>query len=111
MSIGDVVVRINDIPTSNLSYYDAHQLLACAGNRFVLGILRLVFWFRELSIFLKYYFLFYLSVKLKKLAKAKGYRFKICIQSINIVSACLVTGFCLTGLLFNWALDNWFVAQ
>ncbi|XP_038105769.1 uncharacterized protein LOC6032690 isoform X1 [Culex quinquefasciatus] len=40
MSIGDVVVRINDIPTSNLSYYDAHQLLACAGNRFVLGILR-----------------------------------------------------------------------
>lgn len=40
MQIGDVVVRINDIPTSNLSYYDAHQLLACAGNRFVLGILR-----------------------------------------------------------------------
>lgn len=40
MSIGDVVVRINDIPTSNLSYYDARQLLACAGNRFVLGILR-----------------------------------------------------------------------
>lgn len=42
MHIGDVVVRINDIPTNNLSYYDAHQLLACAGNRFVLGILRLV---------------------------------------------------------------------
>lgn len=40
MQIGDVVVRINDIPTNNLSYYDAHQLLACAGNRFVLGILR-----------------------------------------------------------------------
>ncbi|XP_058812038.1 uncharacterized protein LOC131676762 isoform X2 [Topomyia yanbarensis] len=40
MHIGDVVVRINDIPTNNLSYYDAHQLLACAGNRFVLGILR-----------------------------------------------------------------------
>ncbi|XP_053679484.1 A-kinase anchor protein 12 [Anopheles nili] len=40
MHMGDVVVRINDIPTSNMSYYDAHQLLACAGNQFVLGILR-----------------------------------------------------------------------
>ncbi|XP_053669286.1 LIM domain-binding protein 3 [Anopheles marshallii] len=40
MHIGDVVVRINDIPTGNMSYYDAHQLLACAGNQFVLGILR-----------------------------------------------------------------------
>lgn len=40
MYLGDVVVRINDIPTSNMSYYDAHQLLACAGNRFTLGILR-----------------------------------------------------------------------
>lgn len=42
MHVGDVVARINDIPTNNLSYYDAHQLLACAGNRFVVGILRLV---------------------------------------------------------------------
>lgn len=42
MYLGDVVVRINDIPTSNMSYYDAHQLLACAGNQFRLGILRLV---------------------------------------------------------------------
>lgn len=41
MYLGDVVVRINDIPTGNMSYYDAHQLMACAGNRFVLGILRL----------------------------------------------------------------------
>ncbi|XP_050069526.1 titin-like isoform X1 [Anopheles maculipalpis] len=40
MHIGDVVMRINDIPTGNMSYYDAHQLLACAGNQFVLGILR-----------------------------------------------------------------------
>lgn len=40
MYLGDVVVRINDIPTSNMSYYDAHQLMACAGNRFTLGILR-----------------------------------------------------------------------
>ncbi|XP_003436667.2 proteoglycan 4 isoform X2 [Anopheles gambiae] len=40
MHMGDVVVRINDIPTGNMSYYDAHQLLACAGNQFVLGILR-----------------------------------------------------------------------
>ncbi|XP_029729766.2 pinin isoform X2 [Aedes albopictus] len=40
MYLGDVVVRINDIPTGNMSYYDAHQLMACAGNRFVLGILR-----------------------------------------------------------------------
>lgn len=40
MHMGDVVVRINDIPTSDMSYYDAHQLLACAGNQFVLGILR-----------------------------------------------------------------------
>lgn len=42
MQMGDVVVRINEIPTGNMSYYDAHQLLACAGNQFVLGILRLV---------------------------------------------------------------------
>lgn len=42
MYLGDVVVRINDIPTSNMSYYDAHQLMACAGNQFTLGILRLV---------------------------------------------------------------------
>uniref|UniRef100_A0A8W7K9K2 PDZ domain-containing protein n=1 Tax=Anopheles albimanus TaxID=7167 RepID=A0A8W7K9K2_ANOAL len=40
MQMGDVVVRINEIPTGNMSYYDAHQLLACAGNQFVLGILR-----------------------------------------------------------------------
>lgn len=40
MYLGDVVVRINDIPTGNMSYYDAHQLMACAGNRFTLGILR-----------------------------------------------------------------------
>ncbi|XP_065072924.1 pinin isoform X5 [Ochlerotatus camptorhynchus] len=40
MYLGDVVMRINDIPTSNMSYYDAHQLMACAGNRFTLGILR-----------------------------------------------------------------------
>lgn len=40
MYLGDVVMRINDIPTSNMSYYDAHQLLACAGNHFTLGILR-----------------------------------------------------------------------
>lgn len=40
MYLGDVVIRINDIPTGNMSYYDAHQLLACAGNQFVLGILR-----------------------------------------------------------------------
>ncbi|XP_055523871.1 uncharacterized protein LOC129717759 isoform X3 [Wyeomyia smithii] len=38
--VGDVVARINEIPTNNLSYYDAHQLLACAGNSFVLGIVR-----------------------------------------------------------------------
>lgn len=40
MYLGDVVMRINDIPTSNMSYYDAHQLMACAGNRLTLGILR-----------------------------------------------------------------------
>ncbi|XP_055587245.1 titin-like isoform X3 [Uranotaenia lowii] len=40
MHVGDVVVRINDIPTGNLSYYDAHQLMAYAGNHFVLGIMR-----------------------------------------------------------------------
>lgn len=40
MYLGDVIVRINDIPVSNMSYYDAHQLLAAVGNRFVLGILR-----------------------------------------------------------------------
>lgn len=44
------MARINEIPTNNLSYYDAHQLLACAGNSFVLGIVRLVESINEESI-------------------------------------------------------------
>ena len=40
MKIGDVIVRINQIPTTNMSHYEAHIVLANAGNQFVLGVLR-----------------------------------------------------------------------
>lgn len=40
MRIGDVVVRINDIPTANLTHQEAHLFLNEAGNTFVLGVLR-----------------------------------------------------------------------
>lgn len=38
---GDVVVRINDKPTINMSHEDAHRELVAAGAEFVLGVLRL----------------------------------------------------------------------
>lgn len=41
MQEGDVVVRINDKPTINMSHEDAHRELVAAGAEFVLGVLRL----------------------------------------------------------------------
>lgn len=38
---GDVVVRINDKPTINMTHEDAHRELLAAGPEFVLGVLRL----------------------------------------------------------------------
>uniref|UniRef100_A0A1L8E578 Putative titin isoform x3 n=1 Tax=Nyssomyia neivai TaxID=330878 RepID=A0A1L8E578_9DIPT len=40
MQLGDVVVRINDTPASNLSHLEAHNVLLAAGNNFMLGIQR-----------------------------------------------------------------------
>lgn len=40
MRVGDVVVRINDIPTIPLSHQEAHEVLTKAGNNFVVGVLR-----------------------------------------------------------------------
>lgn len=37
---GDVVVRINNSPTINMSHEDAHKELVAAGAEFVLGVLR-----------------------------------------------------------------------
>lgn len=39
---GDVVVRINDKPTINMTHEDAHRELVAAGPEFVLGVLRLL---------------------------------------------------------------------
>ena len=39
---GDVVVRINDDPTIEMSHEDAHMKLLAAGDSFVLGVLRWV---------------------------------------------------------------------
>lgn len=47
MRVGDVVVRINDIPTIPLSHQEAHEVLTKAGNNFCVGVLRYVlrcFW-------------------------------------------------------------------
>lgn len=40
MQEGDVVVRINDKPTIDMTHEDAHDELIAAGNEFVLGVLR-----------------------------------------------------------------------
>lgn len=40
MKVGDVIVRINDTPTSNLSHSGAHEIIMECANTFVLGILR-----------------------------------------------------------------------
>jgi hypothetical protein len=37
---GDVVVRINNEPTINMTHEDAHQALIAAGSEFILGVLR-----------------------------------------------------------------------
>lgn len=40
MKVGDVVVRVNDVPTSNLNHNEAHEVILKCGNNFVMGILR-----------------------------------------------------------------------
>lgn len=40
MQLGDVVVRVNDTPTSNLNHSEAHEVIMACGNNFVMGILR-----------------------------------------------------------------------
>lgn len=42
MKFGDIVVRINDTPASNLTHLEAHNVLLMAGNNFMLGVKRLV---------------------------------------------------------------------
>lgn len=40
MQVGDVVVRINDIPTTPLTHQEAHEVLTKAGNNFTIGVIR-----------------------------------------------------------------------
>lgn len=40
LKVGDVVVRLNDQPISNLTHGQAHEALLHAGNNFVLGVQR-----------------------------------------------------------------------
>lgn len=40
MKPGDLVVRINDTPTINLTHQEVHDLIISAGNNFVMGIRR-----------------------------------------------------------------------
>lgn len=40
LKIGDVVVRLNDQPISNLTHGQAHEALVHAGNNFVLAVQR-----------------------------------------------------------------------
>ncbi|XP_066601311.1 probable serine/threonine-protein kinase kinX isoform X2 [Prorops nasuta] len=40
LKVGDIVVRLNDQPISNLTHGQAHEALTLAGNNFVLGIKR-----------------------------------------------------------------------
>lgn len=40
LKVGDVIVRINDTPTSNLSHSEAHEIIMECANTFVLGVLR-----------------------------------------------------------------------
>lgn len=40
LKVGDVIVRINDTPTSNLSHSEAHEKIMECANTFVLGVLR-----------------------------------------------------------------------
>lgn len=40
MKFGDIIVRINDTPASNLSHLEAHNELLSAGNNFMVGVKR-----------------------------------------------------------------------
>lgn len=40
LRVGDIVVRLNDQPISDLSHGQAHEALNLAGNNFVLAIHR-----------------------------------------------------------------------
>lgn len=40
MKVGDIVVRVNETPTSNLNHDAAHEVIIGCGNNFVMGILR-----------------------------------------------------------------------
>lgn len=40
MQVGDIVVRVNETPTSNLNHDAAHEVIIGCGNNFVMGILR-----------------------------------------------------------------------
>lgn len=40
MKFGDIIVRINDTPASNLSHLEAHNVLLAAGNNFMIGVKR-----------------------------------------------------------------------
>lgn len=42
MLVDDIIVRINETPTSGLTHLEANALLKHAGNNFMLGIIRLV---------------------------------------------------------------------
>lgn len=40
MQVGDIVVRVNDTPTSNLNHDAAHEVIVNCGNNFVMGVMR-----------------------------------------------------------------------
>lgn len=40
LKFGDIVVRINDTPASNLTHVEAHNVLVMAGNNFMIGVKR-----------------------------------------------------------------------
>lgn len=40
MQVGDIVVRVNETPTSNLNHDAAHEVIINCGNNFVMGVMR-----------------------------------------------------------------------
>lgn len=38
--MGDVIVRINDVPTITLNHHNAHEIIMGCANTFVLGVIR-----------------------------------------------------------------------
>lgn len=40
MQVGDIVVRVNETPTSNLNHDAAHEVIVNCGNNFVMGVMR-----------------------------------------------------------------------